>query len=219
MHVRQSIAAFLLTLLPAGSASAQVLSLEFRDGRVRLVAENVPVSQILSEWSRVGGTKIVNGERIPGPPVSVQLTDVSERHALDVVLRGAAGYMVAAHETPRPGASAFDRILVLPTTSRAPSTAALPPPPPVPRFPNDDDVVEEPEPVDDPSSGVLPPIRRGRLPQDGPLPQFNAEDDETEAETAPLRAEPGNPFGVMPGSSRPGTIATPPRRNDDDNEN
>ena len=50
------------------SASAQALSLEFHDGRVRLTAENVPVSRILAEWTRVGGTRIVNGERVPGAP-------------------------------------------------------------------------------------------------------------------------------------------------------
>ena len=87
----RSIVAVLVVLLCASSASAQVLSLEFHDGRVRLIAENVPVSRILEEWARLGGTKIVNGERVPGAPVTLQLTDVPERQALEIVLRGAAG--------------------------------------------------------------------------------------------------------------------------------
>ena len=60
----RSIVAAVVVLLGASSASAQVLSLEFHDGRVRLTAENVPVSRILDEWARLGGTKIVNGERV-----------------------------------------------------------------------------------------------------------------------------------------------------------
>ena len=96
------IVAALVVLLGASSASAQVLSLEFHDGRVRLTAENVPVSRILDEWARLGGTKIVNGERVPGAPVTLQLTDVPERQALDTVLRGAAGYMVLARDTVTP---------------------------------------------------------------------------------------------------------------------
>ena len=129
----RSIVAVLIVLLGASSASAQVLSLEFHDGRIRLTAENVPVSRILDEWARRGGTKIVNGERVPGPPVTLQLTDVPERQALEIVLRGAAGYMVLARDTITPGASAFDKILVLPTTSRAPAAAAPPPRNPRPR--------------------------------------------------------------------------------------
>ena len=132
----RSIVAALLVLLGASSASAQVLSLEFHDGRVKLIAENVPVSRILGEWARLGGTKIVNGERVPGAPVSLELVDVPERQALETILRGAAGYMALARETAAPaGASAFDKILVLPTTARAPAAAALPQPPP-PQFQN-----------------------------------------------------------------------------------
>ena len=44
-----------VSLCAAGTASAQVLSLEFRDGRVNLVAENVTVRSILDEWARDAG--------------------------------------------------------------------------------------------------------------------------------------------------------------------
>jgi hypothetical protein len=91
--------------------------------KVRLLAQNVSVSQILAEWSRSGRTTIVNGERVPGPPVTLELQNVSEQEALDIVLRNVSGYLVAARETAISGASAFDRIYILPTSSR-PSTAA-----------------------------------------------------------------------------------------------
>ena len=48
-------------------------------GASPLVATNATVGQILTEWARVGQTKIVNVERIPGGPLTLQLTDVPER--------------------------------------------------------------------------------------------------------------------------------------------
>jgi len=207
------IVAGLLVLLGAGSASAQVLSLEFHDGRVRLTAENVPVSRILAEWARLGGTQIVNGERVPGAPVTLQLTDVPERQALETVLRGAAGYMVLARDTVAPGASALDKILVLATTSRAPA-AAPPPPQPQPQFQNRLDTdVDIDEPVESPQGPPPGPFQRGRVPgvntpaNGGPEP---IEDEEPVPNNQQSPA-PGNPFGVVPGGVRPGTINTPQR--------
>src|SRR6476646_7738985 len=74
------------------------LKLTMQDGRVTLIAESVPVRQILQEWARVGQTRIVNAEKLTGPALTVQLVNVPERDALDIVLRSAAGYIAA----PRP---------------------------------------------------------------------------------------------------------------------
>jgi hypothetical protein len=74
-------------LTGAAGASAQVVDIEFGDGRVELIAENVTASRILDEWARVGRTTVVNGERVSGPPVTLQLIGVPEREALDVILR------------------------------------------------------------------------------------------------------------------------------------
>ncbi len=212
------IVAALLVLLGAGSASAQVLSLEFHDGRVRLTAENVPVSRILGEWARLGGTTIVNGDRVPGAPVTLQLTDIPERQALETILRGAAGYMVLARETATPaGGSAFDKILVLPTTSRAPAAAALPPPAPQ-QFPTrlDTDVdIDLDEPAENQQAPRPRQFQRGRAP--GANAPVNApegpENEQPAPQAAPPAPAPGNPFGVVPGGARPGTINTPPPRN------
>jgi hypothetical protein len=216
------IVAALLVLLGAGSASAQVLSLEFHDGRVKLIAENVPVSRILAEWARLGGTKIVNGERVPGAPVTLQIVDVPERQALETILRGAAGYMVLARDTTTPGASSFDKILVLPTTTRAPAAAALPPAPPPPsQFQNrlDTDVdIDEPE---ENPQGPPPGRTRGRVPGvNAPVnaPPEGPDDDEPDPNVTQPPPAPGNPFGVVPGGARPGTINTPPPRNENDAE-
>jgi hypothetical protein len=112
-------------LLAAASAEAQQLALQIQDGRVTLDAQNVPVRQILAEWARVGGAKVVNGEKVAGAPVTLQLRDVPERQALDTILRGVSGYMLAARPDGVSGVSAFDRIMILPT-SAAPRNAPAP---------------------------------------------------------------------------------------------
>jgi hypothetical protein len=215
MRTRIIVVATACLIAGGGSASAQVLSLEFQNGRVRLVAENVPVSRILGEWTRVGGTTIVHGERVPGGPVTLQLTDVPERQALDIVLRGAAGYMVAGRQAPAQGRSVFDKILVLPTTARAPSAAALPPPQTPPQPPDGPDEEAVPE-GQRPPVGVPPALPRGRVPQPGPAPQRPLPDDGPDVEDdSPTTSAPSNPFGVRPGTTRPGVIVPPPRTRDD----
>ena len=116
------VAGFLLAC--AGSASAQALKLEFNAGRVSLDATAVPVRTILSEWARLGGTKVVGAERIAGSPLTIHLENVSEAEALEVVLRNVAGYMAAPRQAASIGASAYDRILVMPTSTAPQATAA-----------------------------------------------------------------------------------------------
>ena len=209
MSIRGVAAALIVLLCGAAPAPAQTVSLEFQNGRVRLVAENASVGQILAEWSRLGGTKIVNGERIPGAPLTLQLDDVSERQALDVVLRGAAGYMVAGREVAAARASVFDRILILPTSTRAPNTASLPPQPQSPPAmivdDVDDDVVPRPG-----QPGQQPPAVI-RLPQGRVVPGIEGQNptDEVPAQDPTMPRSPvrANPFGVTSGAARPGTIS------------
>ena len=180
MSTRTLTICLALLLAPAAVSSAQSVKLEFDNGRVNLSAQNAPVRLILAEWTRLGGTRMVNGDRVTGPPLTLELTGVPERQALDIVLRGVAGYMIAAREVIAAGASRFDRVMILPTSAAprpAPPTAAVAtfpqprvaqPPPPV-AFPPDGD----PDDVDfdDPSElpvGVGP---RGRVVTPGqPMP-------------------------------------------------
>src|SRR5688572_11492918 len=135
-----------LLLAQAGIASAQGVKLEFLNGRVNLSAENAPVRVILAEWARLGGTRIVNGDRVTGPPVTLELKDHPERAALEIVLRGVPGYMITARQTAGAGASHFDRVMVLPVatqprpTANVATFAAPPPRPAVPPDDADDDV-------------------------------------------------------------------------------
>jgi hypothetical protein len=198
-----------VALLAAGatSAAAQGVTLEFQgDGKVRLVAQNVSVSQILAEWSRRGRTTIVNGERVPGPPVTLELQNVSEQEALDIVLRNVSGYLVAARETAISGASSFDRIYILPTSSR-PTTAAAVSTGPQPAVQVQDDSDDDAPPPNGPRGPNLPP--GARLPRDVNQPTNTVRPpvtvDDSEPENRPAPA-PTNPFGVAPGTTRPGVV-------------
>ena len=123
-----------LSLVTAWPAAAQNLKVSFHDGRVSVEATAVPVRAILTEWGKVGGTKIVGAERISGAPLTVKLIDVTEAQALETILRSVAGYM-AAPRNAGVGASMYDRILVMATTS-APAVASNNNARPAPNQPN-----------------------------------------------------------------------------------
>lgn len=157
-----------LSLVPLASASADV-RITISDGFVSVEAKDATVRQILTEWARVGQTRVVNAERIAGAPLSLRLVRVPEAQALDILLRSVSGYMAAPRAVPIDNASQFDRILVMPTSTppraaaAAPVQAAAPPfqPPQVPN-PIDDIEMEDP-------GGPAP----GGPPQRGPVfPQF-----------------------------------------------
>lgn len=201
-------------------AAAQNLKLTMANGRVTLIAQDVPVRQILAEWARVGDTRIVNGDKLMGPPVTLQLVDYPEGRALDLLLREAAGYMAAPRAADQPGVSVYDRIMILPTSRPPVVTATATPPPfnrnlmmnqPMPVPVEDDD---DGEPKD--QGGVPPP---GMVPQGMPVPgqpplpgaQGQPMPQQQPVLTAPrpgqlpLPAQPGVPNPYAP----PGTVAQP----------
>src|SRR5438552_13823242 len=122
--------AIAVCLLTAATASADV-QLQLQNGRVSIVAKDATVRQILAEWACVGQTKVVNVDRIPGGPVTLELNNIPEAQALDVLLRSVSGYMAAPRETAVANFSVFDRIIVIPTVAAprpAASSAAQPGP-------------------------------------------------------------------------------------------
>ena len=122
---RAALCVSLLGVLLAGPASAAELRLEMSGGFVTLVATDTPLRQILAEWARVGGTRIVNAERIAGPPVTIQLERVPEQEALAVLLRSAAGYLAAPRRAGSAGASVYESVMIL-ATSTPPAAAPAP---------------------------------------------------------------------------------------------
>src|SRR5919107_3272151 len=108
-------------------AHAGELKLTLGNGRATLIAQDVPLRQVLAEWARLGQTTIVNGDKLTGPPLTLQLIDRPEREVLDLILRSASGYIAAQRQVSLAGASQFDRVMILPV-SRGPVGAVSPPP-------------------------------------------------------------------------------------------
>ena len=115
--MRGTFAFLLIAWFNTIGTSAAEVHLTMQDGLVTLNASHATVAEILAEWERVGQTRIVNGEKIAGEPVSIELTNVPEGQALEAILSSVAGY-VARPRADRIGTqSRFDRIVVLPTSA------------------------------------------------------------------------------------------------------
>ena len=121
--MRRTIFTFALAVLIAAPAAAQQLTLSFGEGgRVTVDATSVPVRTILTKWAELGGTKVVGAERVSGAPLTIKLIDVPEAQALETILRSVAGYMAAPRRVGT-GASNYDRILIMATSSVPPPAA------------------------------------------------------------------------------------------------
>jgi hypothetical protein len=212
-----------VALLPA-RADAQNLTLHIQDGRVNLEAQNVPVRQILAEWARVGGAKIVNGEKVAGAPLTLQLQGMPERQALDIILRGVSGYMLAARQAGT-GVSAFDRIMILPTSSAPRNAGPAPgafggggramtaPAMPVQADPVEEEVVAadgdemdnddpEPEEMEEGGGEGEPTSAPQQPPQMNRFQRRNVFPNPMGAQMQPFMPQPGNVQG-FPGQQQP----------------
>jgi hypothetical protein len=223
MSFRTVIVCAVIVLGCAASASAQAVSLKFNNGRVTLNAQNATIRTILIEWSRLGGTRIVNGERVGGAPVTLELTDIPERQALDILLRSAAGYVVTAKQGTT-GLSSVGGVVILATSSaprpQAPVTfgaTTVQPPPQRPLF--DQDPEERQERPGVVAAPVLPTTLQPasnqpavvRFPTNtSPTPFGQTQTDPAQpAQAGPQR--PSTTVQTLPGSSRPGEISPPPQ--------
>ena len=192
-------------LLAVSTASADV-QLTMKNGHVSLVAKDATVRQILTEWARVGHTKIVNLERVPGGPISLQLIDVPEAQALEVLLRSLSGYITAPRPVGEANLSVFDRIIVIPTLASArPATSSAPPPPvfqQAPQFNNQQPADDDDKPVTN-----LPPAA---APQRGPV--FNTfPQPQVVNPQAPQMPQPGGVVnGTVPPAQTPAQAAPSP---------
>ena len=125
---RRVLLAAALLLATALPSAAQSSSLSLRDGRVTLITQNATPAAILAEWARQGQVRVIDGERVPGTPLTLRLENVPEREALDIVLRGAAGYIAAPRAQQAAGQmSRFDRLLVMASSPGASAARAAGP--------------------------------------------------------------------------------------------
>lgn len=189
-------------------AAAGELRLSIANGRATLIATDVPARQILAEWARIGQTKVVNGERIMGPNLTLQLIDRPEREVLDVVLRAVAGYVAAPRREAVTSLSIYDRILILPTSQAPAYTPAsvttptfqrpqMPVPVPVP-MPEDD-------PVEHPNVTVPPGAPGGAQ----GVPGFNPQPAGAAPQGPQLQPAPGMPQQQPQTLPRPGMLPPP----------
>jgi hypothetical protein len=234
MPRKNTLAAVFVCLgLVVGSrtASAEV-QLTMSAGRVSLSAKNATVGQILAEWARIGQTKIVNAERVPGGPMTLELTNVPEVEALEILLRSAGGYVLAPRQAGAANASRYDRILILPqsSVSSVPRVATVgPPPPPQPRPfapPQPGQIAFQPPPAndsnaDDPAERPVatPAIQNARPPVFNTFPQSAPQRIEQAAPPAPATSVtvpvgvsvPGMLVPVPQPAGQPG-VAAPPQQ-------
>lgn len=82
--------------LASGDAQGQDLQLHLQNGFVTLKARNVALADVLRRWADVGGVSIVQRGRPFDALVTLDLTDVPERTAVDILLRGSSGYLLIA---------------------------------------------------------------------------------------------------------------------------
>ncbi len=216
-----ALAAGLLSVVPAAAGE---LKLTLGNGRATLIAQDVPLRQILAEWARLGQTVIVNGDKMAGPPLTLQLIDRPEREVLEVLLKSAGGYIAAERKVLLANASVFDRVMILPT-SRGPVGVAAATPPPFNRPTMPPQMQQMPPPVadDDEPMEPAPPGAQPINQQPPPYPAMPVPQGQPAAQppvlTAPrpgmLPAPPGaqpQPYGVQPNGRPPGNGSGDPDR-------
>jgi hypothetical protein len=228
MNIKKRLVLVVCAWAAAASTASADVQLSMANGRVSIVATDATVRQILTEWARVGQTKIVNVERIPGGPVTLELTDVPEDQALDLLLRSVSGYLAAPRPTMVANASRFDRIIVMPTSAtprQAVAAVAAAPPPMFNTMPQPTD--EDPEderpgpnagmPTPNPRGPVFTPFPQPQVvnPQLGPngflTPQQQQMMQPTGAPQTPgTGAYPGAPTAPPGSVSTPGMVAPLP---------
>jgi hypothetical protein len=124
--------ATLLALTVPSLAFAGDVRLTFLNGRVTLVAHDAPLRDVLAEWERVGGTRVVNRDAAPGVILTLDLADVPETRALAILLQQAAGYFASERIDPAETSSRFTRIVIMPGGERlaavTPAAAGAQPP-------------------------------------------------------------------------------------------
>jgi hypothetical protein len=200
------IAALVISAAPA-LAEPTTVQVTMHDGLVSVSAQNAMLGEILDAWARVGQTKIINAEKVIGAPLTIELVDVPEEQALDVLLRSVGGYLAAPRSVARAGASRFDRIFILPKSAGESSTVRQVAPPPPPVLP--------PQQMLPPQSAPTVMNGVGRAIGPGGLP---AEDYQQDAPPAPAptpassQNRPANAPPSTLGSPVPGMVVTPPRQ-------
>ncbi len=195
--------------VPQDPAAATVRKLQLTfdgAGNVTLIAQGVTLQEILAEWTRIGGCYFPNAERLPrAMMVPLQFENVPEIKVLDSLLRSAAGVVIAPRTARTVGASAYEVVHILPT-STATATSGYSPintlPPPMPTMGSPDDEIPPVTPVMQQQRGAEPPPPPGNR-QAAPTVGVPAS-----GVFVPIQPVPSSPTTNAPG--RGGTPPPPP---------
>ncbi len=226
----------LLAASVAVPAHAGDVKLQMANGRITLQARDATVREILAEWARVGQVTIVNGEKIMGAPVTLELQGVPEAQALSTLLRSVSGYMAAPKTEPAAGASIYDRIIIMaaPRTLTASTGYTTSPPQQSPYRPGMPPGMSNPSGLDDqdepagppPAYPGGPPVYPGAVVTRGPIvqgPPAAPGPQQPAAGTIPqgspgtvspmpqIPGMPGQPV-VLPPTGAPGTVTPPVKK-------
>lgn len=155
-----TVAAVCVVVGLASPSIAGQVKLEIRGGLVTLEAKDATVREILAEWARVGQTRVVNAESVPGGPIAVSLNGVPERQALETLLRSVGGFLAVGRTSPLDSVSIYDRIVVMPVARPAAvATSAGGRPASQPQQPSRDRIViPPPTPADEDEDVQVMPL-------------------------------------------------------------
>lgn len=160
-----------------GQQNARKLDVSFNQGLVTIQAENVTVREILQAWGRVGGSRIVNAEKLAGPVLPyVEFKDRPEAEVLRSLLRDVPGYGAAPRLATSERESTFEAVFILASRSVAVSNTPVPASPaastprPQPLVPQQGDPESQPRPIEGSVDAEIPPVRpvQGDLPPTTP---------------------------------------------------
>jgi hypothetical protein len=191
----------LATALAPSRATAQVaapsrqLELSFNHGLVTLVARGVTVPEIMGEWSRKGGSKVVNAEKMPGGTVTYEFHDMPEAIVLQSLLKSAAGFIAAPRRAGSVGASTIEQVMIL-AVSRPTSSSVMTMPT------QNQNLQSNPVQIQGSPDDDIPPARPNG-PQPAPQPQ-------APGQTPPPPSTQPNLAGVQT-SATPGVVIPAPK--------
>jgi hypothetical protein len=221
MKLLSALALAGFTCVAAAPAAYADVRLSIGNGRVSLVAKDATLRQILTEWARIGQTNIVNVDRIPGGPVTLELDNMPEDQALDLLLRSLSGYLAAPRPTMIANTSRFDRIVIMPTIAppKAAVAAVTPTINAAPPTQAPDDEIDD----DKPAPNVVMPAPNQRGPVFTPFPQPRVVNPQQQPQQqqqpmtvpgqypAQQQAEPGSDQQGAPNTPTmpPGTVSAP----------
>ena len=177
------------------------LELSFdQQGNVTLVANNVTLREILAEWSRRGGTRIINLEKLTGGAIDypIRFDNAAEMEVMQALLRGVPGKAFVPRTLGTAGSSRLEIVHLTPVSTAA---GGFVPPPVANSMPQ--------TPTRGAPEDEIPPVNRQAPGQAAPPPGQGYQQGTQTNPALPQGYQQQSPLPGMPGSALPGGSALP----------